>query len=246
MSSCELAKLNDPIIVPDVEDEFYIDWREKLSGSSRSLDFMIRTIKEDQCPDAAIAYDLIRYSFGFQISLNDITSNDHCDAKMEPAAAEISLGRIATGTYQLKIDLKKSVKNEGSLKVNSDHYALSMQTEDGIQVLNNVLYKVPEHTVWGYVNYANPEDETIAAAFVEETGQLSVEKSFPSGYYGHFRIGINGQVALPEQPVSARLKTFIFSIPDQREALTELIERFRSEHGQQLEIYLLDDKGRLY
>jgi len=246
LSSCELAKVGDPIVVPDVEDEFYIDWRENLTENQRSLNLTIRTIKEEQCPDASIAYDLIRFNLGYRISLNEITANNNCDNKDKPALVEIPLGRVSQGVYQLHIDLKNSVNNEGSLQANEDFYALNMRSEDGIKVLDDVLYKIPQNTVWGYINYKEAGNEASAKELLDELEAMSQENSFSPGYYGHFRIGSTGQVAMPGQPISSRLKTFVFVIPDKREEIIQLADRYRDQFGETIQLNLYDDKGWNY
>ncbi len=246
LSACELAKLGEPIVVPDVADEFYVDWIENLSESGRSLELLIRTIEEEQCPDATISFDLNRYSRGYYISLKDIVASTDCEVKSEPAIADISLGSVSDGNHKIQIDLKNSVKNEGSLQVASDYYSLDMGPEDGILILNNVLYKVPENAVWGYVRYRDTEDEAIAASFIDELAKKSEEENFSAGYYGHFRIGLSGQIAILDQPISSRIKTFLFSIPSERATLSQLVESFRDEYGERIEIILFDGKGWKY
>ncbi len=246
LSSCELAKVGDPIIVVDVEDEFYIDWRESLSETQRSLNFMIRTIKEEQCPDATISYNLQQYSLGFKISLNDINSDNNCSQKNAPANVEIPLGYVIKATHQMEIDLKNSVSNEGVLIANSDSYSLNMRTDDGINILNKVLYRVPQNAVWGYINYSQIEEESIALNLLEELKEMGIEQEYLPGYYGHFRIGIGGQVALVDQPISSRLKTFLFTIPNQREALIELSDKIKSQYNGDIKLIMYDDKGWVY
>lgn len=246
LASCELAKVGEPIIVPDVEDEFYINWKENLSPTQRTLQMVIRTIKENQCPDASITYNFSRLNLGYRISLNDIVETDNCDEKNRPAIAEIPLGYVGRGTYQVEIDLKNSVSNQGTLQAYADSYSLNMRTEDGIQVLDKVLYKIPEHSVWGYFNFERIEDEAVVEGLLNELADMGVPRSFNAGYYGHFRIGTTGQVALVDQPISSRLKTFIFSIPEQREALTVFVQKVKDQYGDNVTLVMFDDTGWKY
>jgi hypothetical protein len=245
-TSCELAKVGEPIIVPDVDDEFYIDWRENLSPTQRTLQLVIRTIKSEQCPDASITYNFSRLNLGYRISLNDIVAPDNCDEKDQPAYAEIPMGYVGPGTYQIEIDLKNSVSNEGTLQSYSNSYSLNMRSEDGIQILEKVLYKIPEHSVWGYFDFEKIEDEEVVENLLNELAQMKVPSTFDEGYYGHFRIGSTGQIALAEQPISSRLKTFIFSIPEQSEALRAFAEKVRDQYGESIKLVMYDDTGRNY
>jgi hypothetical protein len=245
-TSCELAKVEDPIIVPDVDDEFYIDWRENLSPTQRTLQLVIRTIKAEQCPDASISYNFSRLNLGYRISLNDIVASDECDEPNQPASAEIPMGYVGRGTYQIEIDLKNSVSNEGTLQAYTDSYSLDMRSEYGIQILEKVLHKVPEHAVWGYFNFDKIEDEEVVEALLNELSEMGVAQTFDEGYYGHFRIGSTGQIALADQPISSRLKTFIFSIPGQEDALNAFVEKVRDQYGENIELVMYDDTGRNY
>lgn len=245
-TSCELAKIGDPIVAPDVEDEFYIDWRENLSPTQRTLQLVIRTIQTDQCPDAAITFNFARLNLGYRVSLNDIAGSDNCDEKNQPAAAEIPMGYVGPGTYEIEIDLKNSVSNEGTLQSYTNSYALNMRSEYGIQILEKVLHKIPEHTVWGYFNFEKIEDEAIVEALLNQLTEMGVPRTFDEGYYGHFRIGSTGQIALADQPVSSRLKTFIFSIPEHYETLNEFAEKVRDQYGESIEFVMFDDTGRNY
>ncbi len=245
-TSCELAKVGDPIIVPDVEDEFYIDWRENLSPTQRTLQMVIHTIKENQCPDAVITYNFSRLNLGYRISLNDIVHTDNCSEKNQAATAEIPMGYIGRGTYEVEIDLKNSVSNQGTLQSYMESYSLNMRSEDGIKILDKVLYKIPEHTVWGYFDFDKIEDEATVEELLKDLAEMEEPKEFNAGYYGHFRIGSSGQIALVNQPISSRLQTFIFAIPNQREALISFSEEVKNKYGENIRLVMFDDKGYNY
>ena len=75
VEGCQLAKLNDPIIVTDVAEEFYIDLIEDLQSEPRELKFMLSTIQTEPCENYRIQLSTQRNTNRIILSINDIICN---------------------------------------------------------------------------------------------------------------------------------------------------------------------------
>ncbi|NUN99701.1 MAG: hypothetical protein HUU01_03690, partial [Saprospiraceae bacterium] len=196
LGACKLDSLGDPIIVPDVDREFYIDLWENLYPESRELVFQMETIQAQDCENATISYNLNRTGNTVKLSLNAISTPQDCQPGPAQIFASAPAGRLNGGLYTMKLDLKNTVFNEGQLTVTGDAYHLDMNTEHGFTIRHKSLFRIPEQTYWGYVVYETPEQETAVTDFIQDLQDISIQHDFLAGYYGHFTVESDKRVSI--------------------------------------------------
>lgn len=245
LSACELANIGDPIVVADVEDEFYIMPLEQLTPGERPLQFDIETISDEPCANAVIDARLTKVSYQLRLSLKDIIAPSDCIPGAAPARTRLGAGALPSGYYRLTIDLKGEVVNEGQITVRGDRYLIEMESTNGFTLPYKELLRIPENTVWGYVVYDTEADAPLASEFQESLAAISEEGDFTQGQYGHFQVA-GEQVAVREAPKTLRIRQFAYEYAGADDVLTQLVEQYREAHSAQLEIHLFNDDGKVF
>lgn len=242
-SGCSLDSLNDPVIVADIENEFYIDLWETL-GNISDFQLVIETIVDEECLNVPIDFDLLKRPNDFKVTLNEIVVPSDCNPGSAPATASVSLGNLPIGAYSFSINLKNTVNNVGLLTVTPNQYLLEMETEHGFILVRSQLLRIPDHTIWGYVNFVADQSD-LAAAFIEELKTLTAPKNFLRGYYGHFTINNEvNNITVTDQPIDFTLTSFIHSYTDEeRDAIEGLITSYRD---QGLTIWMRNELGEAF
>ncbi|MDX1942448.1 MAG: hypothetical protein SFU99_17930 [Saprospiraceae bacterium] len=244
MAGCELASPKDPIIVPEVEDEFYIDlWEELNTPTGRALTVKIQSIKNEQCLNYRIDNFVSKTGNRIKVSINSIISPSDCIPGAAPVKADANAGSLPFDTYDFDIDFKGLVVNNGYLSVNGESYVLDMKSEHGIVVVRDELLRVPDNAVWGYVTYTN---ENLANNFINDLQSISKTLSGQrAGYYGHFTISpLDGKVFVHQQPTTSLVKTFLYRFDGNESTLNDLVTAHRQSYGNQISIKLLNAKGK--
>lgn len=247
LGACKLDSLGDPIIVPDVEREFYIDLWEELYPESRELVFQIETIQAQDCENATISYNLNRIGNTVKLSLNAISTPGDCQQGPAQIFASAPAGRLNGGLYTVKADLKNTVFNEGQLTITGDAYYLDMNTDYGFIFRHKSLLRVPEQTYWGYITYETPEQETLASNFISELQAGSIQHNFLEGYYGYFSVESNDHVNINEKALEGVVhKSFIFKYDGSGASIRQQINAFRLAHGAGIPVHVFNAKGETW
>lgn len=242
--SCELAELGEPILVSNIEKEFTIDLWEKLGPQQRTLQLRVNTIREESCQNARIDYLLSQVNNTIQVSLRKILTPADCISGQAPARAVIDMGAMPAGLYELNIDLKSEVFNNGQLSVLGDRYVINMRSRNGFTLANTELRRVPDQTIWGYVAYSSLDDEETAKKFVLELESISQARAFAPGNYGYFQVQEDGsRVVVTDHPQTARIGQFLYGYEGGKQALQTLVDTYRSRYKDKLNIRLYTSLG---
>jgi len=245
LSSCQLANIGDPIVVADVEEEFEIIALEKLSPDERSLMFEIETLNDEPCDNALIDARLTKVSYQLRISLQDIIAPTDCIPGSAPARTSLDAGPLDPGYYQLTIDLKSEVINDGQLTVRGDRYLINMETTNGFALTNKELLRIPDNTIWGYAAYETADDQALAGEFREAVAAMAEAGDFRVGYYGHFQQTAD-QILLREAPREDRILQFAYHYSGTDEAMQKLVDQYRATYSDRLELRIFNDDGEVF
>lgn len=245
ISSCELSELSDPIIVSDVEDEFEIIPWEKLSPEGRTFEFRMQTLATQDCKNATIRHQLNVNGNQISLSIREIDAPKDCDPGVQPALAVANAGALSPRFYEVSIDLKNTVFNEGQLSVFGNRYVIDMETTEGFEIAHRELRRVPEQSIWGYINYGESENKELAEKLIEDIAGISQVRDFASGYYGYFRISSkpDNAITVTGHPNTSNLKQFIYQYEGKLEELEELTTTYRDRYGDRLNIQLFTWTG---
>ncbi len=224
---------NDPDIIVNIEDDFYVNMFEDISNGERRLEFRLTSIKEQDCLNYSIDYNL-SFNEGsgmLELSINDLVQPEICIEGNATASVTVPFGAMSNGTYTLFINLKDAITNHGRLSVDDLHYQLDLDSDDGIEITNETLYRVPQQTIWGAVAYNSNNQEDNADAVLNDLKDITIVRSiqsdnaYPSGYYGYFDLDESKSISLQVKPEAEYHKPFIFTVDgDDLTAINDLIE----------------------
>lgn len=232
LASCNLTSLDEPIVVANVEDEFYIDLWEDLGKTERTFSIIFQTIENFECTNFSINVSDLLGEKNFNFIVNEIITPNNCDPGQAPAIRSIGIGDLNAGPYNLNINLKNIVTNQGRLNVGDDRFTIYLETENGIKLLHRELRRVPDQFIWGFLSYEEPEMAATAQEFLNTIDSSTEEIALEPGYYGYFTIKDDGTIfILRDVPANTTEITSFFYRYDQNTGLLEdAVEAFKSEH----------------
>lgn len=243
-AGCKLSD-EDKETVIKVSPEFSLDLFEKL-GDTRQLQIKISTVELQPCENNVIDYSTNVNSDGLFLYLHEIINAVNCNDTESIINIEASFGFLNNGTYKVEITLKDVIQNLGTLTVTKDAYNLHLETQDGIELKHNELRRVPKGYIWGYVGFADSSvSGAKAQSFLTELGAKSVSQSLSKGYYGHFIINENEQLAFVTPPNFTNFQTFYFKNNVPVSELESLLNTYRSgQNEQDFKIALYTAEGK--
>lgn len=242
LTGCSLSSLDDHIIVPDVEDEFYLSLWEAFTPQGRILEFRLRTIEDAECANSNIAYDIRQLQGTISLSINEIRQNGECQPGQAPATASPRVGILQGGYYSLEVGLRKTVSSEGQLAVTQEAYNMSLETGGGVVLLDPQLRRIPRESIWGFVSYEGGALKDTAEQLVHDIQGLCEAQALKNGYYGYFTVQ-NGKVRFPNTVAPEGALAFQYRLVKSEDSLISLLESYRSEYGSGLTVKVFDTLG---
>lgn len=231
-------------MVPDVDDEFYLDIWEHLTPEGRYLEFRLRTIANEACLNASIDYEFQQTNRELSISINEIVREEGCIAGEAPAKADIrAYSPLPGGFYPLFVDLREKVTSEGQLVITSEAYNINLEDGGGIVLLRPELRRIPDETIWGYISYEDEGLKQAADEFQARLQAISKARALQEGYYGYFIVNNKGVLNFTGNAAPNDARTFTYWFDGEESALLGLLEEYRSIYGEVLEIKLFNTLG---
>ncbi len=240
VAGCNLSGLNDPIVVPFVDDEFYAELWENITPEGRQLHIRLSTIEPVECKNATIGYSYqSQGDEGLQLQINEILIPENCEEGAAPARAVVELGRFSEGTYPLRLSLRDAVDSEGRLFVLNDRYQITLEEGGGVVPMRPVLHRIPMNTLWGYIHIKGDESlEAAAETFLQDLQGLTASQSVKNGHYGYFEVD-QGNIIWAEaddEEQATDFFPFVRSLPTDGSDVQSLLSDYRSTYGEDLEI----------
>ena len=243
-TGCNLSSLEDTVVVPDVDDEFYLDLWEVLSPQGRFLEFRLRTIANESCLNATINHTFQQTNRELSISINEIIREEGCEAGEAPATASMrTYSPLPGGYFPLFVDLRKKISSDGQLVVTSEAYNISLDDGGGVILLRPELLRIPDETIWGYIAFEDGALDAVAEEFVARLQSISKIHSLREGYYGYFLVNSKGTLKFSNEVAPAGSRTFTYRYDGEKEALLDLLEEYRSNYGEALNIKIFNTLG---
>ncbi len=235
---------DDPVVINNVEDEFYIDFWEELNTDSRSFLINIKTIDEKECENYIINYSASTEDNVTTLTLNNFELEGECEAGSAPASALYKFDKELTGSNSIQINLQDAIENNGTINVDDDMYTILMSSNIGIEVARRELHRVPENTIWGFISYSTTQEAAKCNQIlteIENYAKLSVQ--FNEGYYGYFDIEKDNSIQVYNKtPEFNHVISFIYNYDKSlKDSLKDLLENY--DDDEKIQIYVLNDQG---
>jgi hypothetical protein len=230
LAGCKLSK-DDKETIVKVTPEFTIDLFEQL-GDQRVFQFKVATIEKQECTNYTIStYSALTFK-KVSLNVNDLVPPVDCISGEAPATTISSVGTLPLGFFNLNINLKNTVKNDGLLKVYQDSIVVDLNSSDGLEMRHKVLCRIPETAIWGYTGFSNKDTGAgVAASFLSDLTEMTERVDFPQGYYGYYKLDENGNLILSPSPDFTYFHTFLFDYQGDISALEDLLDSYRTGSG---------------
>lgn len=233
-------KSNDPDVILNVEEEFSIILWEQLRQNTRDFQLNLQTLKKNfKCQNFEVGFDQDQIGNTLLITINDIIEPTDCLEGENKASGIVNFGKLPTGFYNLTIDLKDVVSNQGVLEINEDFFQLNMNSKDGIIIEKNQLYRIPDRLIWGYVQY---QDQSVTDDFLAELDQITQSVSLTAGNYGYFNIE-NTNLTINADTDISTATTFATSLVGNTAELKILVKKYQEEFGNGLALKVYTFRG---
>lgn len=232
--------------VDKIDSNIKIKMWETVDSTKRTLQFYCSTEKEYGCTNYGIIKTFSKSSDNIDIDFNGILIYDLCLTAIGPATTTIDLGTLSNGTYNLDIKVERK-KSCGQLIVTSDYYAITLDKQKQLQIINSPLQRIPANTIWGTVGYHTSSTATLVQTFIDSLQILGATvQTYQSGDYGYFQINSSGQILPPQGHGYYFIRPFIFNYAGNTSALKTLVKKYWTSYGNSLSIMLYTTKGEIF
>ena len=177
----------------DVRLDFNVRPSENIMPDGRHIDLSLRS-NYDKCPQAQIITKENFQNNVIHLEIEEIENPDTCYSSHRKIGKVIHYGIIPNGTYDVKITLSGVIENNGSLTIDEDRIHFELDEEQGIQVDQKEVLRIPDNSLWGYVA-TNRAD--LSSPFVKLKTMLSTiatDRNLKEGVYSPFTVDDRGEV----------------------------------------------------
>ncbi len=247
LPSCKIEQLDNPIIVPLVDQEFNLALWEVLSPSGSTLDVQMRTVLNEPCINTTILSDYQKSGNQLELVIFEILPPEDCQPGVAPAFGSETLEDATSGVNNIQVELQGVVVNSGKLTITDTRYTVEMDTEDGIGWEQYELLKIPTGALWGYVTFQEPEQVDFANDFFTQLTERTAPLYAEDGYYGYFELSDEGnQLEVKDQPEAPFQQRFLLQFYGEEMEIDELVTNFRSNAPDGVEVKVLDFEGNVW
>ena len=241
LSACD-KKANEEKII-DVEKEFNVQMWEKLDVYGGSLQFVVSTIKNQPCGNTRIEMNSNQIDSKLTITIKSLIQPALCNNVSQSAVDTLTVGNLSTGSYNININLKDVVLNNGILTVKDNTYKLYLNKQDGISLITPELLRVPSGTIWGYVSFDTGQDAKLLK-FFDNLNKLATPITIPSGNYGYFNVtSAKVEIKANFDTKKQNIRQIFHNLTKSTVELENLVNEYRS---QGLDIKMLTYDGKVF
>ena len=217
--------------ISEIDSDIIVGMHERLDSSGRTFRLFFRTERQYSSGSNPIKYCVSKNNNQIVINLDFVLEiGMTCD--IGPARCMTDFGKLENGTYNFEINIAGK-KNIGTLTVTSKNYKLSFANSNQLEIIDTVLNRVPDNTIWGLVGYHKESTITIVNDFLkslEEAG--TVKHNFDAGNYNYFQIDNNGNMLTPEYHGYWFAIPFAYHFPNNNlSAIEEVVKYYALNYG---------------
>jgi hypothetical protein len=247
-STCKLDDLDDPIIIPVLDEEFTLNlWENLGQGANAGLAIDIQSTTEQPCLNTGISSRYERTGSAISLTLFDIVPPEVCDPGIAPAIGVESLGNVEDGVFTLEIAIKDIVTNTGKLVVTPDYYQVQMDQEVGIKWTNYELRRIPANTLWGYLTYTTSAQRDYAAVWLSSTLVANSQPAnLTDGYYGYFNVSNGGTTLRIQAMPTSGVIPFALRFTGNPADIDAWVAAFRAGAAVNQSVSIWDAAGRVW
>lgn len=243
--SCKIDKDNLPAVV-DIPVAFRVQFMERFQPGPLPLELRLSSLEVMECTNYAVDYELDQGARRIHLTIKDLVLPEPCDSGFGVATSTLNLGPLENGEYELIINLKDVIQNEGLLVIRPESYTSQMETKDGLFISPNPLFRVPDNSIWGGIFPKADSLYLLAESFMADLQALAQPIHMPAGTYTPFTVNPDFTVTLTEPKAPGQGSTFVYRYTGDRSELINLVEYYRAAGDEGLPILLFDSEGYVF
>ena len=199
---------------------------EVLTAQGSFLQLFLETEEEFECGNYNLAIDLSDSLAGVSIVVQGVEKFRTCLEVSSTATNTVLLpSEETTQTFRLTQQNRVST---GVLRVTDTRYFLDLNQQEGLNVLNNELIKIPENLYWGVVRKATNtgDDEYDEFTDVLESRGANFAPELLEGAYSFFEVEEGGVFTIPNVVLNNNDEFVVFEYPNGSQDLDRQVNNF--------------------
>ena len=169
-----------------VEEEVIFNLLPSLSPFGYRLNFSFQSDSLYNCENVGFLYTSNSSEGNVNVHLLGVNIPESCINGNAPAFEKVKVPGD-DGYYSISIDIGEFIHNTGYLVIENSTYAIYMNDMHGMVLPHNVMFKIPDGTIWGYavaadINFQNQVNNIVHTGLDKVTEDVNT----PEGYYGYF------------------------------------------------------------
>jgi len=219
---------------------------EHVDSTQRTLTLTCGTEEKYMCSNYSIAFSHTVINGKISLNFTDIIKPATCMRAIGPATATINLGALNNMNYEIEINIGGS-KIIGQLAVSNNSYHVTIPDQSKVKFVNPDLYRVPDNTIYGTVNYHSGTTSAIAQKFLDSLKHYGATTAlFIPGDYGSFQIEDNGQIKQTLNTAYYFTQNYIYNYNNSSESLKNLVKHFGVQYPDLIQIRLYTTRGETF
>ncbi len=195
------------------------------------------------CQESRLVHEYEVKGNKITVRIRGVEEPENCTTQMGPVKAQMPLGELAPGLYQVKVMINRQLF-KASLQVGPQHFELRSDDDpDLFRIGNGRLNLIPTGLIWGQAQYGDDAGRARAQEFVAALQQAgATPPELAAGDYGEFYVHYDsapdevstgpGKYALP----------FVLAYAGDLNDLKSLFDQFSSD----LDLSLANRKGQRF
>ena len=171
-----------------VNEDVIFNLLPSLSHFGYRLNFSFQSDSLYNCENAGFVYTSKSTADDISVHLLGVRIPEYCISGHAPAFEKVDVPG-EDGYYSISIDIGEYIHNTGYLVIENSTYTLYMNDMDGMVIPNDVMIRIPEGTIWGYVEAADFFLQNQVSNFVRtRLDAVTDDPDLPEGYYGYYSV----------------------------------------------------------
>lgn len=191
-------------------------------------------------------YSLSRPLNGIILSLNNVIEPENCEPGDAPARGIVPIGTLESGNYDIEINLKNNdIVNQGKFLVFNDRYQLNLNTEHGLVLASEPLFRVPNQSYWGYIGFNELTNaDEIEFDFFQSIELIAAHGNNRQGNFGYFEVTENQTIEMESDKSYEQRSNFFFKLTTGAETeLEDAVESLRNTYGNEIDLKIFTSTG---
>jgi hypothetical protein len=240
------APPEDPEIVVTAPPEFSVDLYEQRDPDTGEATFglWIQSLRTYPCDAPQVVAEAGITNGKVLIRILGVEATG-CVTGEAIAKRFLPIGTLADNTYDFSIQIGP-LNTDGSLRVASGKYELTLPDPKGIEIQEYVLNSIPDGLFWGTVQIPNAAAQNKASLCVAALKNASSDPGLAPGFYGYFTLSATGQTA-PHRSIagSGPEQFFLRKRSNSLDPIRAILETYRNDQDAPLQLRCFSTEGEL-